>query len=116
MKTITVNQFIQASEKGNVSIVKKYILEDSDVDIQDEDGYTALILASYKGHTETIELLLNAGADVNLQDKYGNTALICASYNGHKETVDILDNINLYKLRKKLNVDSNKTLKNSNIF
>lgn len=61
--------------------IKEMITSGSDVNLQDNDGRTALIWAiSGKATTTTIKLLLDAGANLNTQDKFGNTALIvCCS-------------------------------------
>ena len=113
---ITTEEFLRASETGSISIVKKYIKEGSDVNIQDEDGWTALMNASYYNNKEILEMLLDANADINMQNKFDKTALMYAVQYKHTGIIEMLENIDLYKLRKKLNVDNNKTLKNSNIF
>lgn len=46
-----------------------------DINIKDEDGYTALILAAQKGYKNVVEKLLEKGADVNLKNKDGLNAL-----------------------------------------
>ena len=68
----------------------RYFLKKVDVNAQDEEGKTALILASDRGYTEIVKLLLEAGANVNLQDSHGNTALMWASSKGHIEVVRLL--------------------------
>lgn len=68
-------------------------------DIQDRDGYTALIYAAMKGHVEIVQLLLQRGAQPDIATKTGATALICAAWAGNTEVVKILleagANINL---------------------
>ena len=75
------------SYKGHTEIAKQLLdKKDIDVNLQNKDGNTALILASDKGHTEIAKQLLDKkDIDVNLQSKDGNTALILASYKGHTE-------------------------------
>ena len=61
-----------------------------DVDMKDEDGFTALIRASVDGFTEIVDKLLEKGADVDAKDNDDNTALIWASWSGHTEIVAML--------------------------
>jgi ankyrin repeat protein len=58
--------------------------------LQDKDGWTALIRAAYKGHTEVVKLLLAPGTNVNLQNIRGLTALMHASFKGHTKVVELL--------------------------
>lgn len=50
------------------------------LDAQDKDGYTALIIAARQGDAQLVRLLLNAGVDADIVDEYGWTALIGAIY------------------------------------
>ena len=53
------------------------------MNLQNNDGYTALMIAARYSNTtsteKTVELLLKAGADVNIQNKKGYTALVLAA-------------------------------------
>ena len=44
------------------------------LDVQDEDGYTALHRAIMNHHTEVAQLLLDTGASLTIQTKYGDSA------------------------------------------
>ena len=59
----------------------------SQVDTQDNDGMTALMVASYNGHPEVVKLLHEYGARIDLEDKNGKTALMWASQGGHSVVV-----------------------------
>ena len=73
-----------------IEIVKLLIEAGSNINKQDNFGYTALIYASIYGHIDIVKLLIEAGVDINIQDKYGNTALMIASINGYTEIVKLL--------------------------
>ena len=107
-------------KNGNLKSAKEIedlILQGAYVDIENNEGYTPLMIASrngYKdvvevlleggasyrtsslwkaaerGHKEIVEMLLEGGADINQKDNHGYTALMNASCYGHKEVVEIL--------------------------
>ena len=61
------------------------------VNLQNSEGFTALMLASAWGQTKVVKLLLERPEiDVNLQDKWGKTALIYASFYGRTEIARML--------------------------
>ena len=81
---------IEAAKTGNTEVVKLLLKENVDVNVQDEEGVTALMIASENGHTQVVDLLLKANVDVNVQDEEGVTALMIASENGHTQVVEVL--------------------------
>ena len=46
----------------------------AELDLQDEEGKTALMWAAYVDNLERVRVLLLAGADVNLRDREGDNA------------------------------------------
>ena len=48
------------------------------VDVRDEDGYSALFFAVRRQNEDALDKLIEAGANVNLKDYDGSTALMCA--------------------------------------
>ncbi|CAN0896173.1 Ank3 [Linum grandiflorum] len=61
----------------------KKLTEKADVDLdeQDGDGFTPLMVAAAGGHIDAFRLLLQAGADVKLRNKRGETAMNLAESN-----------------------------------
>lgn len=70
----------KAAEIGNTSIVKAIIEENGpdNINHQNEQLQTPLILAADRGDTEVAKILLKHNADVNMKDVNENTALIAA--------------------------------------
>jgi len=81
-----------AAEKAQLGVTKVLLLEASglNVDEQDSDGWTALMLASFEGNKELVSFLLENGAEVNIKNKFGETALQWALQNSHDEVVELL--------------------------
>lgn len=61
-----------------------------DMNVQDNDGYSPLILATAKGHACVVSALLNAKADPNLSDKNAYTSLMWAAVNGDIAIINAL--------------------------
>ena len=70
--------------------VQRLINEGSDVNVEDESGYSALHGACFCGKNKVVELLIDNGAHVDVKDIDGVTPLMCAAGNGHAETVRTL--------------------------
>jgi ankyrin repeat protein len=74
-------------------MVEAILERNADVDIQDENGSTALMAASIKGPVEIVEALLERGAKGDTPDENGNTALMYAINKGHYQIAQsILEN------------------------
>ena len=82
---------MKSSKNGHTEVVKLLHDYGAQVDLQDNDGWSALMFASDNGHTEVIKLLHEHGAQVDLQNNGGWSALMTASLNGHTEVVKLLN-------------------------
>ena len=73
----------------------KSILENKNIDIdineQDYEGKTALMLAAQNGHNSVLAELVKAGADVRIKDKEENTAVLLARNYGMIHQLGIQD-------------------------
>lgn len=61
-----------------------------DINYQNEDGDTALMMACQSLGTEALKVLLEHEADVNMKDAFGCTALALAYKHGNKKAVEVL--------------------------
>jgi ankyrin repeat protein len=60
---------VRAAESGHTATVEALIQAGADPNLQNDDGWTALMWASGAGHTCTVEVLIGAGAKLDLQTK-----------------------------------------------
>ena len=62
----------------------------TDLNIKDDDRYTALIWACRNNNIEIVKLLIEKGADINAKNFIGYTALIWACRNNNTEVIKLL--------------------------
>ena len=80
-------EFLLKASKGYDENVLNLIEAGVDVNIQDENGMTALMMACKGGCVPLVEQLIRVGADVNIQNIFGDTALICGTLKRQNECV-----------------------------
>lgn len=64
--------------------------ENVDVNFQDKDGWSPLMLASKGGHKDIVGILLKHNVCLDLQGKDGNTCLIIACGEGNSDIIELL--------------------------
>jgi ankyrin repeat protein len=72
------------------SVIKSFIEHGADVNIQDNNGFSTLIVASMQKQYAICELLLKNGADVDKKHNGGFTALMLAAQNNDPKMVTLL--------------------------
>lgn len=85
-----IEKVLEYAHFGNIKQMKKLIIKNADLNLQNDDGVYALMFASYNQNKEMIELLLDNGANPNLQTKNGSTTLMDVSESGNAEIVKLL--------------------------
>ncbi len=79
-------QLIEAVKKNKkLKQIEELIEAGADVNCQNSEGWTPLILAAMGGYREICELLLSRGADINFKGPNGWTALLSCSRCWHGE-------------------------------
>jgi ankyrin repeat protein len=72
----------QATEQQDTEQVKKIIKDGMDLNEQDSQGRTPLMIAAYNEDYDTAKVLIEEGADVNIQDNMKNNPYLYASAEG----------------------------------
>jgi ankyrin repeat protein len=99
-------KLLDYSKNGNLNGVIECIKNGADVNCEDNDGWTPLILSSFYGHLEIVKILIENGGNVNCKSNYGNTPLMESSYSGHLEIVKLLiENGTDWNIKNKYNND-----------
>jgi hypothetical protein len=90
-RTHTWTPLMQAVRFARVQEVGSLLASGScDVDAQQSEGISALMIAAQYGYTEILESLIRAGANVRLTDDRGWNAVFFAASNGHLEVCKLL--------------------------
>jgi ankyrin repeat protein len=74
-----INKAIFQLSKDNVMMVESILDMGVDIDIQDDDGKTPLMIYIKKGFRRIVRSLIDKGTDIHIRDKKGRTALHFAS-------------------------------------
>lgn len=91
MKHITFREDAhKAASRGLTNIIDDFLDGGGDVNAEDANGASPLLLAAYRGQTDTARHLLDRGADVNWGNKNGYTPLMVAAREGYTDTVQLL--------------------------
>ena len=72
-------ELMKQAMSGDVADVKASLDKGTNVNKENNYGWTALMHAARNGHTEVVELLLDHGADVDAKDHSGWTPLMRAA-------------------------------------
>lgn len=79
-----------AIRNSDADAVGQMLRHGMDANVQDEQGYTALMMAAREGSPEVAGLLLKHGARVYLKNRFGETAVMLAAFNGHNAVIELL--------------------------
>ena len=80
-----------ACENGGLGIVNMLIYYNrADIETEDHDGFTPLMVAVMRRHCSVVEVLISSGASLNKKSKEGRTALQYTCENGDLDIVKML--------------------------
>ena len=80
-----------SAKAGDVDTLRLLLHSGAEVDFQDTQGYTALMMAAINGRQKIVEALLEHGkCAINVQNKWGHTALHDSAKKGHLGIVALL--------------------------
>jgi ankyrin repeat protein len=81
----------EAAVAGNADVVRRLLTAGADVEAQDADGQTALMIAARSSVIEVARLLLENGADANARERWREqTPLMWAAAQSRPAMVDLL--------------------------
>lgn len=81
-------QLLQAAAQGERSKIQDLLSEDIDINVQDANKRTAVMIATYNNDVEMARMLIEAGADVNIQDDRQNNPFLYAGAEGYLEILN----------------------------
>jgi ankyrin repeat protein len=76
--------------KENLNIAKLLIQHGADINVQDKNGMTPLLICAWSNQHEVFKILVETGADLNAKDRSGSTALSLSLTQSAANNLDIL--------------------------
>lgn len=89
-KAIDKNSLYEIISTENMTKFSEILSSDFEVDEQDLDGNTPLMIASALGKVNFVEFLLDLGANPKKRNYEGSTALHRAAFGGHNDVIEVL--------------------------
>ncbi|WP_158134195.1 ankyrin repeat domain-containing protein [Vibrio navarrensis] len=74
--------FFHAARTGDVETMQTFIDAKVNLNFQNGQGYSAMMVAAFRGQKQIVDMLLEANADPCLVDYRGNTALMASIVSG----------------------------------
>ena len=72
---VSTTPLLRAAASGRADLVRLLLAHDAEIDAQDCEGFTALILAARFNHREVAKLLIDSGASLQLYSTIDETFL-----------------------------------------
>ena len=88
--SIMGKNLIEAVSKGNIQKVRELLKENININTQDSNQRTLLMIATYNNNYEMVKLLIDNGADVNIQDDMKNNPFLYSGAEGQLEILKII--------------------------
>jgi hypothetical protein len=76
-------------EKPSVAVLKRLVRQGANVNAQDENGYSAIVLTALHGDLASSQFLVAHGAQVKVRDRAGYTPLLHATFSGNTALVKL---------------------------
>jgi ankyrin repeat protein/8-oxo-dGTP pyrophosphatase MutT (NUDIX family) len=95
-ENISSNTFMLCAGLDDTDMMETYLKQGGNINYQDEDGYTALMLAARWSRLDSIRFLIKNGADATIKNSKGMTALDYAKKEkGNEQVIRLLTPIEL---------------------
>lgn len=73
-----------------IDIVRELLNSGVDINAQDEQGRTAIMIATYANDAEMVKVLIDEGADVDIQDDMLNNPFLYAGAEGYMDILKLM--------------------------
>lgn len=73
-----------------IDIVRELLNSGADINAQDEQGRTAIMIATYANDAEMVKVLIDEGADVDIQDDMLNNPFLYAGAEGYMDILKLM--------------------------
>lgn len=87
-----------AASDGRIGAARFFLEKSQDINVQDANGCTPVIVAAQHNHIACVVFLVQNGADLSILDNNGDSALHWAAYKGHVELIGYLTYVLKHKI------------------
>lgn len=82
-------ELFQAADRGEIDKIRSILKDGVNINVQDANGRTSIMIATYNNDVKTAKFLIDAGADVNIQDDMKNNPFLYAGAEGYLEILKL---------------------------
>ena len=91
------SELFHAAIAGNISEFRTSLSNGANINEQNEDGATPLMIACKYGYTELVKFIISRDADVDICDNEGRSCLYYAELSNHREFNKIFNGLHFSK-------------------
>lgn len=82
-------QLLAAAGRGNVDDINRLLEEGANINVQDTNGRTPVMIATYNNDAAAVKALIDAGADINMRDHMKYNVFLYAGAEGYIEILKL---------------------------
>lgn len=84
------SKFLDYVQNGNILKAEEFIKNGVDINVQNSNGATALMIAVYNNNVDMVKMIMKYNPNVNIQDKSKNSPFLYAGARGYLDILKLI--------------------------